>query len=128
EEHEPGGPPPAGAVAGLAALRTAAATPGHQVLSAPFVPVDVPGLLDTNLAGELDAEFARGAEQEQRVLGTTPSAGAQLGPEPLNAASLPRLRQYGAERLVFPPDALQPREQRLTPGHPFVVGNKGRPF
>jgi hypothetical protein len=128
EEHEPGGPPPAGALAGLGALRTAATTPGHQVLSAPFVPVDAPGLLDTNLAGELDAEFTRGAEQEQRVLGTAPSAGAQLAPQPLNAAGLARLRQYGAERLVFPPDGLQPREQRLTPGHPFVVGSKGRPF
>ena len=128
EEHLPGGPPAEGATAGLAALRTAAAVPGHQVLPSPFVPVDAPGLLDTNLAGELDAEFARGAEQEQRVFGAAPSAGALLAPEPLNAAGLARLRQYGAERLVFAPDGLQPRDQRLTPGHPFAVGTKGRPF
>ena len=98
------------------------------MLSAPFVPVDAPGLLDANLAGELDAEFARGAAEDQRVLGTAPAAAALLAPGPLDAAALDRLRQYGAERLVFPPDGLVPRDQRLTPGHPFAVGARGRPF
>jgi len=128
EDHQAGGAPADGASAGLAALKTVAATPGHQVLAGPFVPIDVPGLLDANLAGEADAEFARGAGEEQRVLGTAPPPGALLAPGPLDAAGLGRLRQYGAERLVFPPDGLVPRDQRLTPGHPFAVGARGRPF
>ncbi|HEV7865967.1 MAG TPA: DUF6049 family protein, partial [Acidimicrobiia bacterium] len=128
EDHLPGGAPLDGAAAGLAALRRAAGTPGHQVLRSPFVPVDIPGLLDANLAGEVDGEFARGADRQQQVLGAAPGPGALLAPGPLNAAGLARLRQYGAERLVFPPEGLRPRDQRLTPGHPFVVGNKGRPF
>ena len=128
EEHQAGGAPADGASAGLAALKSAAATPGHQVVAGPFVPVDVPGLLDANLAGEADAEFARGAGEDQRVLGAAPPPAALLAPGPLDAAGLARLRQYGAERLVFPPDGLVPRDQRLTPGHPFAVGARGRPF
>jgi len=128
EEHLPGGPPADGATAGLAALKTVAVTPGHQVLSSPFVPVDVPGLLDANLGGEIDAEFARGADRQQQVLGTAPTPGALLAPEPLNSAALARLRQYGVQRIVVTPEELQPREQRLTPGHPFVVGNRGQTY
>jgi hypothetical protein len=110
-------------------LRTAAAAPGHQTLGSPFVPVDVPGLLDANLGSEVDAEFSRGAERQQQVLGAdVPMSSAILAPEPLNPAALGRLRQYGAERIVFPPEGLQTREQRLTPGHPFAVGTKGKPF
>ncbi|HEV7534404.1 MAG TPA: DUF6049 family protein, partial [Acidimicrobiia bacterium] len=128
EDHLPGGPTSDGATAGLAALRTAVATPGHQVLASPFVPVDVPGLLDANLGGEIDAEFARGAERQQQVLGIAPTPGALLAPGLLDANSLVRLRQYGVERLVLPPEGLAPFQQRLTPGHPFAVRGKGPPY
>jgi hypothetical protein len=128
EERLPGGPPADGATAGLTALRTAVGTPGHQLLPSPFVPVDVPGLLGANLGGELDAEFARGAERQQQVLDATATPGTLLAPEPLDAGALGRLRQYGAERLLFPPEGLTPLQQRLTPGHPFVVSGKGKPY
>ncbi|MDQ1565295.1 MAG: hypothetical protein QOF96_175, partial [Actinomycetota bacterium] len=128
EERLPGGPPADGATAGLAALRTAVGTPGHQLLPSPFVPVDVPGILGANLAGELDAEFARGAERQQQVLDATPSPGGLLASGPLDAGALGRLRQYGVERLVLPPEGLVPFQQRLTPGHPFVVSGKGKPY
>jgi hypothetical protein len=127
DEHQPGGPPAGGAATGLAALKTAAATPAHQVLRSPYVPFDVSGLLDANLAGEVDAEFARGLGDQQQILGVAPPTGGLLAPGPLTTGDLARLRDYGAERIVFPPDALLPREQRLTPGHPFAVGAKGQP-
>ncbi|MDQ1565416.1 MAG: hypothetical protein QOF96_296, partial [Actinomycetota bacterium] len=47
---------------------------------------------------------------------------------PLDAGALGRLRQYGVERLVLPPESLVPFQQRLTPGHPFVVSGKGKPY
>jgi hypothetical protein len=124
EERLPGTAPADGAAAGLTALRTAAGTGGHQLLAAPYVPADVPGLLDANLSGEVDAQFARGAQRIGQILDTAPSAGTLLAPEPLNAASLGRLRQYGVARVVFPPKSLQARDHRLTPGHPFAVGSK----
>ena len=128
EDHLPGGPPPGGATTGLAALKTAAGTAGHQVLSGPFVGIDVAGLVDTNLTGEIDAEFAKGASSIAGILGSAADPGTLLAPQPLNLAGLARLRQYGAQRIVFPPDGLQPRDQRLTPGHPFAVGSKGQPM
>ncbi|HVW32893.1 MAG TPA: DUF6049 family protein [Acidimicrobiia bacterium] len=127
EDHLPGGPPPGGATAGLTALRTAAGTPGHQVLSGPFVGIDIPGLLDANLGGEVDAEFAKGTAAVADVLKSAPAPAALLAPQPLNNAGLARLRQYGTQRIVLPPDGLQPRDQRLTPGHPFQVGGRGQP-
>ena len=126
EEQQPGGAPGDGAAAGLSALRAASGTAGRQVLPGPFVPADIAGLLDADLVGEVDALFSRGAARQQAVLGTAPSGGTLLAPQPLDGAGLGRLRQYGTERLVFPPDDLQPRDQRLTPGHPFAVGSRGR--
>ena len=129
EEHQPGGPPVDGASAGLAALKDAVAAPAHQLLRSPYVPIDMPNLLDANLGGEIDATFARGAADQQQILGALPPApSTMLAPGPLNGAALGRLDQYGADRLVLPPAALQPRDQRLTPGRPFVVGTRGRTY
>ena len=128
EEHL-GGPPADGASAGLTALKTAAAAPAHQLLRSPYVPIDMPGLLGANLGGEIDAEFTRGADDLQKILGVVPpEQSTMLAPGPLNSAALARLNQYGAGRLVLHPGALRPRDQRLTPGRPFIVGGKGRTY
>lgn len=126
-ENRPGGPQSDGAAAGLEALKTAAAGGRHQVLRGPFVPFDMAGLLEADLDSEIDAEFARGSADQQEALGALPAAPyTLLAPGPVDSAGLARLRGYGAERLVFPPEALKPRDQRLTPGRPFVVGNRGQ--
>jgi hypothetical protein len=126
EEHQPGGAPADGASAGLTALKTAAGAPAHQLLRSPYVPLDMPGLLGANLGGEIDAEFTRGADDLQKILGAVPAEpSTMLAPGPLNSAALARLNQYGADRLVLPPEALRPRDQRLTPGRPFVLGGRG---
>ena len=129
EEQLPGGVPVDGAAVGLEALRAAAVGPGRQVLPSPFVSAGLSGLLEANLGSEVDALFARGAERQRQVLGdAAPRPGTFLAPQPLDATGLGRLRQYGAERVVFPPAGLQSQEQRLTPGNPFAVGNKGKPL
>jgi hypothetical protein len=129
EEHQPGGPPADGANAGLNALKSAVTAPAHQLLRSPYVPIDMPGLLSANLAGEIDAQFTRGAGDQEQILGTVaPTPATLLAPGPLNSTALGRLRQYGAERLVLPPAALQPRDQRLTPGRPFALGSRGKPY
>lgn len=126
EEHQPGGAPADGASAGLAALKTAAGAPAHQLLRSPYVPLDMPALLGANLGAEIDAEFSRGADDLQKILGVVPpEPSTMLAPGPLNTAAVARIGQYGAGRLVLPPEALRPRDQRLTPGRPFVVGSKG---
>lgn len=127
QQSQAGGPQSDGAAAGLDALRTAATGGRHQVLRSPFVPFDMAGLLEADLDGEIDAQFARGAADQQEALGVLPAAPyTLLAPGPIDAAGLARLRGYGAERLVFPPEGLKPRDQRLTPGRPFAVGNRGQ--
>jgi hypothetical protein len=126
EEQQPGGPQPDGAAIGLTALKSAVTGGRHQVLRSPFVPIDMAALLEADLVGEVDAEFDRGAGDQKAVLGAIPDTPyTMLAPGPLNTAAVGRLRQYGAERLVLPPETLKPRDQRLTPGRPFVVGTRG---
>ena len=127
ESQGAGGPQSDGAPTGLDALKTAATGGRHQLLRSPFVPFDMAGLLEADLDGEIDAEFARGAADQQDALGVLPPAPyTLLAPGPIDAAGLARLRGYGAERLVFPPESLKTRDQRLTPGRPFAVGNRGQ--
>jgi Family of unknown function (DUF6049) len=54
-----------------------------------------------------------------------PNRASQLS-GPLDGASIGRLHQYGVERVVVDPSALEPLAQRLTPGRPFSVGGRGR--
>lgn len=117
----------AGPAAALARLRAAAGQPTGQVLGASYVPLDMPALLAHELGAEIDRHFARGAEALGDALGTPPPTTTLLG-GPLDGPSLGRLRQYGAERVVVAPSALQPVAQRLTPGRPFSLGGRGRPF
>ena len=51
-----------------------------------------------------------------------------LGDHQDSVVARSKLRQYGAQRLVFPPEDLAPFQQRLTPGHPFVVSGRGSSY
>ncbi len=113
--------------AALGQFRAAAAQPGHQVLASPYVPAHLAGLAAAGLSGEIDRQFARGTEALTEALDAAPPPATLLAGS-LDADALARLRQYGVERLVVPPSALAPQAQRLTPGRPFLLGLRGRPF
>ena len=110
----------------LADLQTAAAQPTRQVLAAPFVPLDIPALVSDDLGPEVDDQFARGAEVLGDVFWAPPSPNTMMVGGSLDPAALNRLHQYGTRRLVVAPSALEPVDQRLTPGHPFALGGRGR--
>jgi hypothetical protein len=124
--RHPGGPG-AGpeSAATLARLRAAASQSTHELLGAPYVPLDMPSLLSADL-GEVDREFDRGAGVLTETLGAAPRRSTILSGR-LDTASVGRLRQYGVERVVVSPSALAPLPQRLTPGRPFRLPGKGRP-
>lgn len=107
-------------------LRAATAHGTRQVLDASYVPVHLPRLLAADLGPEADRQFIRGRDVLTQVLGgdarSTMLAGALDGP------SLSRLRQYGVDRVAVPPEALAPVTQRLTPGRPFTIAHRNRPF
>jgi hypothetical protein len=109
----------------LAGLRAAVSQSTHEVLGGPYVPFDMPALLSADLGSEIDRQFDRGSGILTEVLGL-PGVGSTILSGRLDAASVGRLRQYGVERVVVSPSALQPVPQRLTPGRPFLLPGKGR--
>jgi hypothetical protein len=105
----------------LTHLRELFDQPGRELLGGPYVTPNLPGLSAAGLDSEVDAQFRRGAETLERALGRGASTGTLLA-GPVDQASLGRLRNYGVERLVLDPAALEAHEQRLTPGKPFLLG------
>jgi hypothetical protein len=107
-------------------LRAATAQSTRQVVDSPYVPVNLPRLLAADLGAEVDRQFIRGREVLTQVLGGDAQGTILAGG--LDAPALSRLRQYGVERVVVPPQALAPLPQRLTPGRPFALAHRNRPF
>lgn len=107
-------------------LKAAVHQSTRQVLDSPYVPVDLPRLLAADLDAEADRQFIRGREVLTQVLGG--DAGGTILAGALDAPALSRLRQYGVERVVVPPETLAPVPQRLTPGRPFALAHRNRPF
>jgi hypothetical protein len=107
-------------------LRASTAQPTRQVLDSPYVPVNLPRLLAADLGAEVDRQFIRGREVLTQVLGGDAKGTVLAGA--LDTPALSRLRQYGVERVVVPPEALKPLPQRLTPGRPFALAHRNRPF
>ncbi|HLH28242.1 MAG TPA: hypothetical protein VKW77_04970, partial [Acidimicrobiales bacterium] len=109
-------------------LSTAAADSAHhQVLFAPFVPVDAAALVTQGLGGELAAQVERGAQlaapvthqspapQSAAGLGTWVSAGS------LDADAVTALAGAGYRDLVVPPTAVAQPPTDGSAAEPFTV-------
>jgi hypothetical protein len=115
----------ASAAPGLNLVKSAA--DGNQILSGPYVPIDIPSLEQADLGQGTTDELAQGAQTLTNVLDTridTRTADAA----PLNQKALERLG--GVDRLVLAPDQLQEPEEapELTPARPFSVRGDVRQF
>jgi len=82
-----------------------AATATHQTLGNPYVPVDLPSLLDHGLTAAIDEELTRGSDVLQNTLGAAPDSRTRLV-RPLSAAALERLRTSGIDRVIVDGAAL----------------------
>jgi hypothetical protein len=104
---------------GVAALLRAASR--TEVLSGPFVPLDLPALTAADLEGSFDSEFTRGTTTLDRVLGTRLDPRSAL-PGPIDQHTAQILRQRGIDRLVVDdPSVLSPAAETFTPAHPYTV-------
>ena len=110
---------------GIAALRSA--TTVDQTLSAPFVSLDTPSLEAAGLGTEIAPEYAAGADALNSTLGTRVDPRTVLA-DPVDSASLARLRQVGADRVVVRPSALVPTSSKFTLAAPFRLETPGRTF
>jgi hypothetical protein len=108
----------AAAVASGAPLQLSASR--NQVLAGPFVPLDLPAVLDSGLSGVVNPELARGITALESFFGTHIDPSTAL-PGPLDAASLTLLQNASARQLVLDGDALTPVVEQYTPAHPYKM-------
>jgi hypothetical protein len=111
--------------AGIASLRSA--TTVDQTLSAPYVSLDMPSLEAGGFGSEPAPEYAAGTDALNTTLGTRVDPRTVLA-DPVDSASLARLRQIGADRVVVRPSALVPADTKFTPAAPFELEAPGRTF
>ncbi len=91
-----------------------------QVLSGPYVPIDIRALIADGLGREVGTELVQGSEKLSAFLGTRVDARTEIA-RPVNDAALARLRDAGVDRVIIDGTDLAPREEQLTPAQPFAV-------
>jgi hypothetical protein len=113
------------AAPGLNAMKSA--TRDNQILSGPYVPIDIPSLEQAGLGQGTTDELAQGAQQLSNVLDTRIDT-RTADVAPLNQRALEHLG--GVDSLVLAPDQLQEPEEapELTPARPFAVRGDVRQY
>jgi hypothetical protein len=106
----------------LASLRRV--LPHHEVVAGPYVPANLPSLIAGGIQPEADAEVRRGAERLGQALRAPVDDTTFLSEEPLDEASIARLRDLGVDKLALPENSLTPLQSRLTLARPFLVDAK----
>jgi hypothetical protein len=100
---------------------------GGEVVSGPYVDVDVAALHHAGLTTELEAQLRRGAALAETLAGARVDGGTWLASTPLDERALGRLGELGVQRVVVPSDQLEPVASSLTPAQPFrVAAGDGR--
>jgi len=112
---------------GLTAMRSAAET--KQVLTSPYVPIDIPSLEAIGLGDDAALELAEGSEVLGSVLDRRVDS-RTTDVTPLDGATLSRLELSQVDRVIVHPDALVPPDEapQLTPARPFTIESGGRQF
>jgi hypothetical protein len=94
----------------------------NEVISGPYVPIDMGSLLDHNLSGAVDTELSRGQAALNTFFGVhidTDTAFAR----PASGSALSRLRNGNVDRVVVDESAFvaPSRPERFTRADPFLV-------
>src|SRR5690606_24154294 len=91
---------------------------GREVIDGPYVPVDLPALLDHDLVEAVDDVPTRGPGVLATARGTPVDARTRLL-RPASTGALARLAGTGVDRVIVPGEALAPAgEPRYTPAQP----------
>jgi hypothetical protein len=102
---------------GAAAIRSAGLR--NQVLTGPFVPLDLPSIFRSDLNDVLTPERVRGTSTLETFLGAQlPDSGTAL-PGPLDQQSLQFLQSASVRRLVVEGTQLTSANEKFTPAHPY---------
>lgn len=97
------------------------ATSGRTVLGGPYVPVDLPAMVEHGLGDAADDVANRGNQVLGPALGAPTDARTRLA-RPATTASLGRLALGGVDRVIVESGDLAPApEPRLTPAQPVTL-------
>ncbi len=94
--------------------------PTRQILSGPYVPLDLGSMLSEGFTDALLAERIAGADTLQRLYGSRLDARTAL-PGTLDAASVAYLRDRGVDRVVVDDANVTPSTATRTPANPFSL-------
>jgi hypothetical protein len=98
-----------------------AATRTHQTLGNPYVPIDLPSLLQHGLTAAVDEELGRGFDVLAYTLGAAPDTRTRLV-RPVSAPALERLKASGIDRVIVDGAALTaPSVTSTTAGRPTLT-------
>jgi hypothetical protein len=104
--------------AGAAAIRSAGLR--NQVLTGPFVPLDLPSILRSGLGGAVSPELSRGVTTLETFFGAHLDPSTAL-PGHLDLPSLQLLLNASARQLVLDGAQLTQANEKFTPAHPFKM-------
>ena len=109
--------------AGIVSLRTASSV--NQTLTGPYVPVNPPSLEANGLGTEIAPEYTAGAAALDTTLGTRVDPRTVVA-DPVDSASLSRLRALQVDRVVVRESGLVAVSNKFTPAAPFQLESQGR--
>ncbi len=107
---------------GLTAARAALAS--NQVLSGPYVPIDVPSLIFGGLGAQVGAELARGTETLSTLLETRVDPRIAVARD-FDGNTLAQLLGSNVDRIITSADSLVPVESQFTQAQPFSLEAQG---
>ncbi len=106
--------------AGADAIRAAGLSGHHQVLTGPYVPLDLPSIQRAGLGGVVNPGLTRGITALESFFGAHLDPSTAL-PGPLDQAALRTLQIASARQLVLEGSQLTPANEKFTPAHPYKV-------
>ena len=113
------------AASALTSLRRGATR--RQVVTGAYVPTNLPQLLAGGLSSEGDQEVKQGGEQLSQLLKVPVDSTSWVSEEPLDDASMSRLRDLGITQVALPEASLTPLQARLTLARPYLLdAHQGR--
>jgi uncharacterized protein DUF6049 len=93
----------------------------RQVVTGAYVPANLPSLMAGGLEGEAEAEVRQGTERLTDTLKLPVDTTTWVTEEPLDDASMARLRDLGVTQVALPDASLTPLQSRLTLARPYLL-------